>query len=193
MIAVFLLFSKIGVSSFGGAVSVRLQEELVRDRGWLAEREFSAAFALARIMPGANIINLAALIGHRLMGLRGATAAVLGLLIGPCVVVIGLARCVSHFRGPALDAGLEGMAASAAGLLIGMGLRSGSRILRIWLASPSRRTETVGAVAVLVAMVVLIGALRFPTALAVLCLAPVSSALAFFGKNIAKEGANNGR
>src|SRR4051794_14462709 len=120
VIAVFLLFSKIGVSSLGGAVSVRLQEELVSDRRWLAEREFSAAFALARIMPGANIVNLAALIGHRLMGLSGAVAAVLGLLIGPCVVVIGLAHFVSHFRGPALDAGLEGIAASAAGLLIGM-------------------------------------------------------------------------
>jgi chromate transporter len=192
LIAIFVTFSKIGLSSFGGGVSVRMQEKLTEDRCWLAQREFSAAFALARIVPGANIINLAALIGHRLRGVRGAVAAVLGLLVGPTLVVIGLADLAGHFRGGALDAALRGLAASAAGLLICMGVKLGSRMVRIALASSGGRAESVGGIAVLVAMVVLVSALRLPTALAVLCLAPVSSAMAFFAGKTPTTGTPNG-
>ena len=192
LIAIFVMFSKIGLSSFGGGVSVRVQEELTEDRCWLAQREFFAAFALARLMPGANIINLAALIGHRLRGIRGAVAAVLGLLVGPTLVVIGLADLAGQFSGSTLDAALRGVAASAAGLLICMGVRSGSRIVSIALTSPGRRAESAGGIAVLVAMVALVGALRLPTALAVLCLAPVSSAMAFFASKTLTRGTPNG-
>jgi chromate transporter len=192
LIAIFVMFSKIGLSSFGGGVSVRMQEELTEDRCWLGQREFFAAFALARLMPGANIINLAALIGHRLRGIRGAVAAVLGLLVGPTLVVIGLADLAGQFSGSTLDAALRGVAASAAGLLICMGVRLGSRIVSIALTSPGRRAESAGGIAVLVAMVALVGALRLPTALAVLGLAPVSSAMAFFASKTLTRGTPNG-
>jgi chromate transporter len=192
LIAIFVTFSKIGLSSFGGGVSARVQEELTEDRCWLTQREFSAAFALARIVPGANIINLAALIGHRLRGVRGAVAAVLGLLVGPTLVVIGLADLAGHFDGGMLEAALRGLAASAAGLLISMGVRLGGGVVRIALTSPGRRTEAAGGIAVLIAMVALVGAFRLPTALAILCLAPVSSAMAFFAGKTPTTGTPNG-
>jgi chromate transporter len=192
LIAIFVTFSKIGLTSFGGGVSVRAQEELTEDRCWLTEREFSAAFTLARIVPGANMINLAALIGHRLRGVRGAVAAVLGLLVGPTLVVIGLADLAGHFRGGTLEAALRGLAASAAGLLISMGVRLGGRMVRIALTSSDRRAESAGGIAVLVAMDVLVGALRLPTVLAVLCLAPVSSAIAFLAGKTPTTGKLNG-
>ena len=192
LIAIFVTFSKIGLSSFGGGVSARVQEELTEDRCWLTQREFSAAFALARIVPGANIINLAALIGHRLRGVRGAVAAVLGLLVGPTLVVIGLADLAGHFDGGMLEAALRGLAASAAGLLISMGVRLGGGVVRIALASSGRRTEAAGGIAVLIAMVALVGAFRLPTALAILCLAPVSSAMAFFAGKTPTTGTPNG-
>ena len=44
----FLLFSYIGLSSFGGGVPVWMRRTLVERRGWLDEQEFSAALALAR-------------------------------------------------------------------------------------------------------------------------------------------------
>ncbi len=87
-VKLFLLFSKIGLSSFGGGVSVWMHTALVERRGWLHEAEFSSALALARIMPGVNIVNLAVLIGHRLAGFSGAVAAVAGLLVGPSLVVL---------------------------------------------------------------------------------------------------------
>src|SRR6266849_5915493 len=116
----FLLFSKIGLSSFGGGVSAWMHTALVERRRWLDETEFSSALALARIMPGVNIVNLAVLIGHRLLGFGGAVAAVAGLVVGPSLVVIGLAILYRQFAGSAvLDTALQGAAASAVGLLIG--------------------------------------------------------------------------
>ena len=44
----------------------------------------------------------------------------------------------------------------------------------------------------LIAMVVLVGALRLPTVLAVLCLVPVSSAIAFFAGKTPTTGKLNG-
>src|ERR1700760_576911 len=90
-IQLFLVFSQIGLSSFGGSVAAWMHREFVERRGWLEESEFATALAAARIMPGVNIVNLAVLIGQRLKGFPGAAAAVAGLLTGPILVVIGLA------------------------------------------------------------------------------------------------------
>jgi chromate transporter len=178
----FLLFSKIGLSSFGGGVSVWMHTALVDQRGWLDEKEFSSALALARIMPGVNIVNLAILIGHRLIGFNGAVAAVAGLLVGPSLVVIAAAIVYGRFAGVMIvDVSLAGTAASAAGLLIAMGVKSGGQIVRGGLASKGRTAQGVGTIVVLVATFVLVGVLRLPTVPTVLCLAPFSLALAWVG------------
>jgi chromate transporter len=155
---------------------------LVERRGWLDEKEFSSALALARIMPGVNIVNLAILIGHRLIGCNGAVAAVAGLLVGPSLVVIAAAIIYGRFAGVMIvDVSLAGTAASAAGLLIAMGVKSGGQIVRGGLASKGRTAHGVGTIVVLVATFVLVGVLRLPTVPTVLCLAPFSLALAWVG------------
>jgi chromate transporter len=179
LVEVFLLFSKIGLSSFGGGVSAWMHMELVERRNWLSEPEFAAALAFARIMPGASIVNFAVLIGHRLIGLRGAIVAVLGILVGPSLTVIVLAIFYRRFAGTTVvDTVLAGAAASAVGLLFSMGIKSASRIGRAGLTSARRPAPGVGAVVVLAAIFVLVGVLRFPTVPVVLCLAPFSVALA---------------
>src|SRR5207237_5055466 len=97
LIELFLLFSQLGLSSFGGGVSAWMHRAFVERRGWLGETEFSAALALARIMPGVNVVNLAVLIGQRLRGSPGAAAAALGLLVGPSLVAIGLTVAYGAF------------------------------------------------------------------------------------------------
>jgi chromate transporter len=178
LVEFFLLFSGIGLSSFGGGVSVWMHRAVVERRGWLSESEFFAALALARIMPGVNIVNLAVLIGHRLIGFTGAVAAVMEILVAPSVVVVGLAVLCRKFAGSiALDTALAGAAASAVGLLIGMGLKSGSRIVRMGVASKGGTLEGVGAIVLMLVVFVCIGVLRLPTVPTVLCLTACSVAL----------------
>jgi chromate transporter len=181
-VKLFLLFSKIGLSSFGGGVSVWMHTALVERRGWLHEPEFSSALALARIMPGVNIVNLAILIGHRLTGFSGAVAAVAGLLVGPSLVAIATAVLYRHFAGTMIvDVALAGTAASAAGLLIAMGAKSGGQVVRRGLASKRRTAQGFGTIVVFAATFALVGVLRFPTVPTVLCLTPCAIALAWFG------------
>jgi chromate transporter len=193
-IQVFLVFSQIGLSSFGGSVAAWMHREFVERRGWLEESEFAAAFAFARILPGVNIVNLAVLIGRRLKGLTGAAAAVAGLLTGPVLVVIGLGFLYEQFAGIVfLQNVLEGIAASTVGLLISMGIASGRRIIREGITRRDRKIESAGAIAVLAATFVLIALLRFPTVLTVLFVAPISIALALFSFRASPVGEHHDR
>jgi len=176
----FLLFSQLGLSSFGGAVSAWMHRAFVEQRGWLGETEFAAALALSRIMPGANVANLAILIGQKLRRWPGAVVAVLGLLTGPSLVVIGLAVLYRHYAGnPVIDAALEGAAAAGVGLLLAMGVRSGSAVVGRGPLAGRRAVYVIGAVVILLATFVLIGVARVPTVAAVGVLAPLSIALAY--------------
>lgn len=201
LVKLFLLFSQLGLSSFGGGVSAWMHRAFVERRGWLGAGEFSAALALARIMPGVNVVNLAVLIGQRLRGAPGAAAAALGLLVGPSLAAIGLTVAYDALAGSAvLHAAIEGAAAAAAGLLIAMGLSSakhgadatrGAHRPEAVAAGRSRfvRWPNLGAIAVLVSVFVLIGVMRLPTVAIVLCAAPVSIALAYLAMRSARDGA----
>jgi chromate transporter len=202
LVELFLLFSQLGLSSFGGGVSAWMHRAFVERRGWLGETEFSAALALARIMPGVNVVNLAVLIGQRLRGASGAAAAALGLLVGPSLAAIGLTVAYDALAGSAvLHAAIEGAAAAAAGLLIALGVASargagGARggehrsdaaaAGRPWFV---RRWRNLGAIAVLLTVFVLIGIVGLPTVPIVLCVAPVSIALAYLAMRSDSGGA----
>ena len=203
LLELFLLFSQLGLSSFGGGVSAWMHRAFVERRGWLGEGEFSAALALSRIMPGVNVLNLAVLIGQRLRGAPGAVAAALGLLVGPSLAAIGLTVGYDALAGSAvLHAAIEGAAAAAAGLLIAMGVSSathgagvatrGERRSDAAAAGRSRlapRWPDLGAIAVLLTVFVLIGLMRLPTVAIVLCVAPVSIALAYLALRSDSGGA----
>src|SRR5262245_51635417 len=132
-------------------------------------------------MPGANVVNLAVLIGQRLRGWPGAVATVLGLLIAPSLSAIALAVLYARFAGnPTVDAALEGTAAAAVGLLVAMGVRSGIAVVGTGPMSGESIMRAAGALLVVAAVFVLTGILRSPTFPTVLCLAPVSIALAWF-------------
>jgi chromate transporter len=181
LVELFLLFSQLGLSSFGGAVSAWMHRAFVEQRGWLGETEFAAALALSRIMPGANVANLAILIGQKLRRWPGAVVAVLGLLTGPSLVVIGLAVLYRHYAGnPVIDAALEGAAAAGVGLLLAMGVRSGSAVIGSGPLAGQRAVYVIGSLVILLATFVLIGIARVPTVAAVVVLAPLSIALAYF-------------
>lgn len=202
LVELFLLFSQLGLSSFGGGVSAWMHRAFVERRGWLADTEFSAALALARIMPGVNVLNLAVLIGQRLRGASGAAAAALGLLLGPSLAAIGLTVAYEALAGSAvLHAAMEGAAAAAAGLLIAMGLSSAThgagattqgRRPDAAAAGRSRfalRWPGLGRIAALLTVFVLIGVMRLPTVAIVLCVAPLSIALAYLAMRSDSGGA----
>ena len=55
----FLIFARIGLTSFGGGLSGWLMREFVRDRAWIGEEEFLDGLSLAQALPGVNVTNMA--------------------------------------------------------------------------------------------------------------------------------------
>src|SRR5205085_1409290 len=85
----FFAFTRLTFQSFGGALfwSRRM---LVENRRWLTETEFVELLALAQLLPGANGVNMAVLVGYRFAGTAGAAAALAGFMGAPCILVIAL-------------------------------------------------------------------------------------------------------
>src|SRR5262249_34454137 len=88
-LALFLAFSRISLSSFGGAI-FWARRELVERQRWITEREFVEMFTLGQLLPGPNVLNVTVMFGYRFAGWTGAAAAVAGFLGWPCLVVVGM-------------------------------------------------------------------------------------------------------
>ena len=100
------------------------QREMVERKRWMSNEEFVEEWSVAQIMPGPNIVNFALMIGGRHFGLRGAIAAVAGLMVAPLVLVLLLALIYARYAGdPQVVDALRGMGAVAAGLIIAAALK----------------------------------------------------------------------
>ena len=166
--AIFAAFFRLGVTSFGGGTAAWLYREIVQRRRWIDNAAFASDLALGRVLPGSGGVNLTVQTGQRLRGAAGAVAAVLGLLSGPLAIVLALAAAWTRIGpGPVLHAVLDGVGAAAVGLTFATGLS----------LAPRGRAGA-APLAVTLATVVSVGALRWPMIPVVLGLAPVSIGLA---------------
>ncbi|WP_434112174.1 chromate transporter [Paraburkholderia caffeinilytica] len=127
----FLIFSRIGLTSFGGGLSGWLLREFVQDRDWISEEDFLNGLAISQALPGINVKNMAIWIGHRLLGWRGALLAVTGIIVPPAILIIVLGTLFSHLlQFPVAHILLAGAAAAATGLSLSMGVTTALRVRR---------------------------------------------------------------
>lgn len=119
----FFSFTLLALQGFGGVLAI-VQREFVEKKRWLTPDEFIDDWAVAQVMPGPNVINLALMIGSRYFGLRGAFVALAGMIVFPLMLVLLLALIYAQFSHLEAVAGaLRGMGAVAAGLVTATGLR----------------------------------------------------------------------
>jgi chromate transporter len=119
----FVSFTWLALQGFGGVLAV-VQREMVEKKRWLSADEFLEDWAVAQVLPGPNVINLALMIGDRSFGLRGAFAAVAGMLTVPLCVILVLAVLYAHYAGnPQVAGALRGMGAVAGGLIAATGIK----------------------------------------------------------------------
>ena len=154
-------FSRLAMQGFGGVLPVA-QRELVERRQWLTKEQFVEFLSIGQVMPGPNIVNMSLMIGDRFFGLRGAFAALTGLLALPLLLVLALAALYARFAAEPMVAGaLRGMAAVAAGLIIAMACK----LLPTLASNPLGRALCALA---LLACVAGVDVMRWPIAYAVL-------------------------
>ena len=83
----FVSFTLLALQGFGGVLAV-VQHELVDRKRWMTKEEFVENWAVAQIMPGPNVMNIALMVGGRYFGLRGALVSMAGMLAIPLVLVL---------------------------------------------------------------------------------------------------------
>jgi chromate transporter len=113
--AVGWAFLRLGMTTYGGAASAAIGDEVVRRRGWITNEEYLTFRSIALVAPGPNSPALAILVGRHLAGWRGALLA-WGAASLPGVVVILILGALYLDPRTGLGAALRGCAAAAVGL-----------------------------------------------------------------------------
>jgi chromate transporter len=167
----FVEFTRLTLHSFGGALfwSRRM---LVERRQWLTEQEFVELLAFAQLLPGANGLNLAVLVGYRFAGLTGAIASAAGFIGAPVLVILVIGAVYQHYGASTVvrDA-LTGMSSVAVGLLIATVAKMVFVLQRRWLPWLFAVLTFAG-----------VGLMRWPLLAVVGVLAPLAIGFAWRGK-----------
>lgn len=111
-VELFFSFLKIGLFTFGGGYAMIpiIENEVVRRRGWVEERDFFDLLTLAQSAPGPISLNASVFVGYKMYGYRGAVAALLGVALPSFVILLTIAIFFSQIRkNPIVDAAFKGM------------------------------------------------------------------------------------
>jgi chromate transporter len=163
----FFGFLNIGMLGFGG-VAPWARHVIIEERRWLTDDEYAEILGVGQILPGPNTMNAAIFIGNRFQGVAGALLSLLGQIAVPLVIVTLLSLVYARFASvPEVEAALTGAAASAAGLVLGTGLKMARKVRPAFLPS-----------LIVVAAFVTVGLLQWPLVPVVIVLAPLGVAVA---------------
>jgi chromate transporter len=135
---IFWVFAKAGAFVFGSGLAIVpfLYGELVQTNGWLNDRQFLDAVAVAMITPGPVVITVA-FIGYLVAGTHGMTVAALGVFLPVYVFVVLPAPYFRRHRSqPLIKAFVEGVSAAATGAIAGAAYVLATRaLIDVWTAA----------------------------------------------------------
>lgn len=117
----FAFFAKAGAFVFGSGLAIVpfLYGGVVKEYGWLNERQFVDAVAVAMITPGPVVITVG-FIGYLVAGLPGAVVAALGTFL-PCYLftILPAPYFKKYGKKPSIKAFVDGVTAAAIGAIAG--------------------------------------------------------------------------
>jgi chromate transporter len=165
-----LFFLKAGSLTFGSGLVIVpfLEQGLVRDYGWLDQRQFLIAVAIGMISPGPVVIT-ATFVGYLVAGFWGSLFSTIGIFLPSFILVLVAAPILARHRAnPNVQGFVKGAYAAAIGTILGACVLLGRIAIGDWL------TVLVGLVSLgvlfrwkvsnplLIAATALIGLIAFP-------------------------------
>ena len=118
---IFWLFAQAGAVVFGSGLAIVpfLYGELVQTQGWLNDRQFLDAVAVAMITPGPVVITVA-FVGYLVAGVPGMAIAAAGVFLPVYLFVVIPAPYFRRYRDEPLVKGfVDGVSAAATGAIAG--------------------------------------------------------------------------
>ena len=108
---------------------------MVKEYGWLTDRQFVDAVAVAMITPGPVVITTG-FIGYLVCGFWGAVVAAMGTFL-PCYLftIIPAPYFKKHGKRPAIVAFVDGVTAAAIGAISGAVIVIGQRSITDWVTA----------------------------------------------------------
>ncbi len=99
LIKLFVSFTKIGCLAYGGGPSMipLMQAEVVDTWKWMSLTDFIDALAMGYSLPGPIVTKMSAAVGYRVLGIPGAIAAVLAVILPSIFMMMLLFLAFTHF------------------------------------------------------------------------------------------------
>ena len=132
-----LFFLKAGSLTFGSGLVIVpfLEQGLVREYGWLDQRQFLIAVAIGMISPGPVVIT-ATFVGYLVAGFWGSLVSTVGIFLPSFILVLIAAPILARHRANANVQGfVKGAYAAAIGTILGACVLLGRIAIGDWLTA----------------------------------------------------------
>ncbi len=132
-----VFFLKAGSLTFGSGLVIVpfLENGLVRQTGWLTERQFLVAVAMGMLSPGPVVIT-ATFVGYLVAGFWGSVISTVGIFLPSFLLVLIVAPILIRHRGnPNVQGFVKGAYAAAIGTILGAAVLLGKIAIGDWLTA----------------------------------------------------------
>jgi chromate transporter len=132
-----LFFLKAGSLTFGSGLVIVpfLEQGLVREYGWLDQRQFLVAVAIGMISPGPVVIT-ATFVGYLVAGFLGSLVSTVGIFLPSFILVLVAAPILARHRGnPNVQGFVKGAYGAAIGTILGACILLGRIAIGDWLTA----------------------------------------------------------
>jgi chromate transporter len=132
-----LFFLKAGSLTFGSGLVIVpfLEQGLVREYGWLDQRQFLIAVAIGMISPGPVVIT-ATFVGYLVAGFWGSLVSTVGIFLPSFILVLIAAPILARHRAnPNVQGFVKGAYAAAIGTILGACVLLGRIAIGDWLTA----------------------------------------------------------
>ena len=150
-----VFFLKAGSLTFGSGLVIVpfLENGLVRQTGWLTERQFLVAVAMGMLSPGPVVIT-ATFVGYLVAGFWGSVISTVGIFLPSFLLVLIVAPILIRHRGnPNVQGFVKGAYAAAIGTILGAAVLLGKIVSLVALARRRVGNPALVAVAAAVGLV----------------------------------------
>lgn len=117
----FYMNALISAFTFGGGYIVipMIEKYVVTKKAYLTHDDIMEMAAIAQSSPGAIAVNISALVGYRIKGIKGALVSCFGAILPPLIIISLLTLCYHQVQNnELLRAILKGMELGAAALIV---------------------------------------------------------------------------
>ncbi|WP_379155448.1 chromate transporter [Paenibacillus sp. sgz5001063] len=111
-----------GILGYGGGPSVipLIRHDAVARYGWLTDDEFGETLAIANALPGPIATKMAAYLGYKLKGVKGAILSVLAHILPSGIAMIALLSAVNDLSGSKAVAGMIAAVSPVIAVMLGL-------------------------------------------------------------------------